>query len=249
MLDLGMRVGARRAAKILVLSEFTKREMIELYDVPSSKIEVVYPGVDEQFRLLDKADSKKMLSEKYSLSQPFIVTVGVIPARKNIHSLISAFAILKGILPIEHKLVIVGNHQGSDQKLLKLADSVGVANDVVFTGVVPYEDLPHFYNAADLSVYPSVYEGFGLPALEAMACGVPVITSNLSALPEVVGNAAVTVDPTPEALADAMAKVLSDPSLRCDMSTLGLEHVKAFSWDMTARRVAEIYHEVAGKNQ
>lgn len=248
LLDLGMRIGAHRAAKILVLSNFTRIEMIELYRVPPEKIEVVYPGVEEQFQPLDKACSKKIIQEKYSISQSFIVTVGVVPARKNIHSLIRAFGILKGILPIKHKLVILGNHRGQDRQLLRLADSIGISEDVVLTGGVSNEDLPHFYNAADLSVYPSVYEGFGLPALEAMACGVPVITSNLSALPEVIGDAGLAVDPTPEALADAMAEVLSNMSLRSELSARGLKRAKAFNWDSTARRVVEIYREVASNN-
>ena len=246
LLDRGFRYGARYAVRVLALSEYTKREIIDYYGVAPEKIEVVYPGVDEQFRLLDKAGSKALVREKYSVDKPFVITVGVVPARKNIPRLLRAFAQSRKALASEHKLVIVGKPGAEEKSLSDLAETLGLSEDVIFAGYVPQEDLPSLYSAADLCVYPSLYEGFGLPALEAMACGVPVITGNRSSLPEAVGDAGITVDPVDcGALADAISSVLSSVSRQAEMSAKGLDRAGKFSWDDTARRVAALYREVA----
>ena len=244
LLDRGFRYGVKHAVRILALSEHTKPDIIDYYHVNPQKIEVVYPGVDEEFQLLDKAACKTVALEKYAIDKPFVITVGVVPARKNIPRLIRAFAASRKAIASEHKLLIVGKPGAEEENLRDLAQNLGVADDVIIAGHVPQEDLPSLYNAAQLCVYPSLYEGFGLPAVEAMACGVPVITGNRSSLPEAVGDAGITVDPVDcDALAEAISSVLSSESRRTEMSAKGLEQASKFSWDDTARRVAELYRE------
>ncbi|HUV05898.1 MAG TPA: glycosyltransferase family 1 protein [Armatimonadota bacterium] len=248
ILDMGVRCSRRQAFRILALSAYTKKELLDLYRIPHGKVAVVYPGVDEQFKPLDRAAAREFVDRKYGIRFPFVLTVGVIQPRKNLQRLLDGFAALKGILPSDHKLAIVGKYGWKQANLERRIHELGLTADVVFTGYVPCEDLPAFYSAADVFVYPSVYEGFGLPPLEAMACGAPVITGNRSSLPEVVGEAGIMVDPfDPEAFARAMADVLSSESLRAEMSVRGLDQARKFSWDKTARDVARIYHRARKK--
>jgi len=247
LLDKGMRYAAKYSAKILAISEFTKSEIVSAYRVSDQKVEVVYPGVDEKFRPLDKEKSKELVRQKYGMAYPYVISVGVLPPRKNIPCLIQAFACLKQTEAVEHKLVIVGKLGNEEASLRDLMSRLAVSEDVYLLGYVPDEDLPALYACADICVYPSLYEGFGLPVLEAMACGTPVITGNESSLPEVVGDAGITVCPrSPEAFADAMARLLRDASFSAEMSARGLARARTFSWEKMARRVTEIYHEVVG---
>jgi len=164
--------------------------------------------------------------------------------RKNIPTLIKAFYESKR-RRTNHKLVIVGKKGWKYDDIFETIDALNLKNEVIFTGYVPKEDLVKFYNTADLFVYPSVYEGFGLPPLEAMACGCPVITSNISSLPEVVGNAGITVNPYDvEELVEAMYRVLNDEDLRKELSKKGLERSKLFSWRKTAEETWKVYEEV-----
>lgn len=245
ILDLAVRRARRMAARIIAVSQHAKSEIVKLYGVDPERISVTHEGADEQFKPMDHGAARDAIGEKYSIHSPFILTVGVIQPRKNLRRLLEALAKLKGIRQSDHKLVIVGKYGWKETKLGRRVEELGLAEDVIFTGYVPHEDLPAFYNAADAFVYPSVYEGFGLPPLEAMACGTPVIAGNRSSLPEVVGEAGVMVDPyDPDAFADAMAKVLAGESLRSEMSARGLEQAKKFSWDNMARETLAVYHEV-----
>ena len=244
ILDMGVRRSKRQAFRILALSEYTRRELLDLYRMPDKKVAVVYPGVDEQFQPLDRAVARELVAREYGVGLPFVLTVGVIQPRKNLDRLLEGFAMLKGILQADHKLVVVGKYGWKQAGLAHRIRELGLIEDVIFTGYVSQEALPALYSAADVFVYPSVYEGFGLPPLEAMACGAPVIAGNRSSLPEVVGEAGVMVDPyDPDAFARAMADVLSSESLRAEMSARGLEQAKKFSWDGTAREVTAIYHQ------
>lgn len=245
ILDTGMKHLAKNAARILTVSEYSRKEMLELYNIPYEKIAVVYLGVDKQYKPMDRGAAQELVRTKYGIRAPFIVTVSVIQPRKNIQGLLEGFAKLKGIQHVEHKLVIVGKYGWKEHHLSRRIRDLDLTSDVIFTGYVPYEDLPAFYNAADLFVYPSVYEGFGLPPLEAMACGAPVITGNRSSLPEVVDEAGIMVDPYDSgAFAVAMSNVLSSEALRAEMSNWGLAQSRKFSWDEMARHVLSIYHEV-----
>lgn len=250
LLDRSMRYAAKHAARILALSEYTKNEMMEAYGVKAEWIQVVYPGVDEQYKPLDRAEARRFVAERYSIDFPYILAVGVIQPRKNLPRLLEGLSILKGISGLGHKLVVVGKYGWKESNLPAQTQELGLADDVVFTGYVPYEDLPSLYASADVFAYPSVYEGFGLPPLEAMACGTPVITGNRTSLPEVVGDAGTMVDPyDPEAFAQALRNVLYSDALRKDMSARGLERAKLFSWDRTAQEVRAVYSQVFNERE
>jgi glycosyltransferase involved in cell wall biosynthesis len=245
ILDLGVRWARSAAARIIVPSEHTKKEIVQLYRVDPDKISVIHLGVDRRFEPVDRDQARQIAAERYGIRSPYVLTVGVIQPRKNLGRLLDGFAGLKGIRQTNHKLVIVGKPGWKETNLQRRIDELGLGEDVIFTGYVPREDLPALYSGADAFVYPSVYEGFGLPPLEAMACGTPVITGNRSSLPEVVGEAGIMVDPyDAEAFARAMANVLSSESLRNEMSALGIARAAKFTWDETARETLEVYHSV-----
>lgn len=242
LLDIGVKRAGTQAAQILAVSEYTKKEIIDLYHISPEKITVIYEGADDQFKPLDRGAARKEVEARYKTGYSFILTVGVIQPRKNLPRLIEGFAKLDKAFRSAHKLVIVGKYGWKESSLLQQIDNLGIASDIVLTGYVPYEELPLFYNAAEVFVYPSVYEGFGLPPLESMACGTPVITGNQSSLPEVLGDAGLMVDPyDPDAFTQAITNIMSSESLRADMSMRGLEQAKKFSWVEMARRVMDLY--------
>jgi glycosyltransferase involved in cell wall biosynthesis len=184
--------------------------------------------------------------EKYNLHFPFVLNQNMIEPRKNIPRLIEAYARLKRDLGIAHRLVIGGGLGWMYESVFQAVEDHEVADSVIFLGYVPDEDLPQLYNLAELFVYPSLYEGFGIPAVEAMACGTPVVTSNTSSLPEAVGDAGLMVRPTDvEAIAEAMAQVLTNPGLRTDLSRRGLERARLFTWRASAEKVLSIYRRFA----
>ena len=248
ILDLGMRQADRKAARIIAVSEYTKSEIVSLYGIHPDRIDVTYEGADERFKPMDRDIACEAVKEKYGLKCQFVLTVGVIQPRKNFPRLLEGFAKFKSLGQSEHKLIVAGKYGWKESGLNDLIEKLGITREVVFAGYVPHGDLPIFYNTADLFVYPSVYEGFGLPPLEAMSCGTPVITGNRSSLPEVVGEAGIMVDPyDPGAFGDAISRVLSSESLRTDMSARGLEQAKKFSWDKMARQTVDVYRKAAGK--
>ena len=233
----------KTADKIITISNSTKKDLISYFNVPEEKIKVILLAADEKFKILNNEKINEV-KQKYNLNFPFILYVGNLAKHKNIPMLIEAFYKIKK-KGIQNKLVIAGEKGWKYKEIFETIDKLNLQNDVIFTGYVLDEDLPALYNAADLFVYPSLYEGFGLPPLESMACGTPVITSNTSSLPEVVGDAGIMVDPYDvDRLADAMHKVLSNDGLREDKIKKGLERAKMFSWDKTARETLEVYEEV-----
>jgi glycosyltransferase involved in cell wall biosynthesis len=235
------------AKRVIAVSDATRRDIIDLLGTPAEKIRVIHNGYDQRFRPLPHTEARARVGERYGLSEPYILHVGTLEPRKNLETLISAYARLRRERYIPHGLVLVGDRGWKYDPIFQLVDQLGLRNAVRFTGAVPADDLPALYNAADLFVYPSLYEGFGLPPLEAMACGTPVVTSNVSSLPEVVGDAALLVDPHDEgALAEAMARVLSDVELRRHMRERGLERARHFSWERCARETLAVYEEVMG---
>lgn len=236
----------KTADKIIADSNSTKQDLIRYFNIPEEKIKVILLAADEKFKPLNKEEIDEFKQE-YNLNFPFILYVGTLEARKNILTLIRAFYTLKK-KGINHKLVITGKKGWKYKELFGTIDNLNLQNDIIFTGYVPEEDLPALYNAAELFVYPSIYEGFGLPPLESMACGTPVITSNTSSLPEVVGDAGIMVDPYDvDGLADAMYEVLSIDGLREDMIKKGLERAKMFSWKKCAMETLKVYEGVYNK--
>jgi len=232
---------------IIAISESTKRDIITWFRVLEEKVTVIYPAQGASFRVLNDKMSVEKIRSKYNLSHNIILYVGGMAVHKNLITLVKAFFLLKYDRKIRHKLVIVGGqyHTHNDVRVLDLVKERD-SRDVIFTGVVPDEDMPLIYNAADLVVLPSLYEGFGLVALEAMACGVPVIASHTGALPEVVGGAGILVDsPTDEhELAAAILRVLDDKALRQEMISRGLERAQSFSWKRTACSTLAYYQEI-----
>ncbi len=237
----------RRAAAVLTLSEFSKHDIVRRYSVPSEKVVVAPCAADPMYQPLRDPARLAAICDKYGTGERFILCVGNLQPRKNLKTLITAYVRLRRAGTMRHKLVLVGREAWLHEDIFAAARDSGYAEELVFTGYVPDEDLVALYNAAELFVYPSLFEGFGLPPLEAMACGTPVVTGNTSALPETVGDAALTVDPyDAEALAGAMARVLGDAVLRADLSARGLERAAAFSWADTATIIREVYRRVTG---
>lgn len=235
-----------QADLVLADSQNTKSDLIELLGVEAGKVEVLYPGVEERFHPLDE-ESLTSVKARYGLDFPFILTVGTLEPRKNHVGLLQAYSLLKGRHP--HRLVITGGKGWLYGGIFQEVERLRLEERVLFLGYVPEEDLPALYNLADLFVFPSLYEGFGLPPLEAMACGTPVVASDLSSLPEVVGDGALLVPPQEvEALAAAMEKALSDPSLWEELRRKGLERAKRFTWSEAAKRLLAIYRQVGGED-
>jgi Glycosyltransferase len=240
--------GMKKADKIITISQHTKKDLLEHLMIPPEQIEPVYLGVDPHFRVIHQNQLTET-REKYHLPERFILYVGSEQPRKNFQSVIRAFQSLKNTYNLEGiKLVKVGRPQiGEDDRkaIFDLIGELGLAKDVFFMDYVPEEDLPSMYNLADLFVYPSLYEGFGLPPLEAMACGTPVVTSNTSSLPEVVGDAGIMVDPLDvDALADSMHQVLTDDVLHEKLRNMGIARAREFSWEKTAQKTWQIYEQV-----
>src|SRR5437773_1863350 len=243
----------RRAARIFAVSKFTKSEIEKLFGIPASRIEVVYNAIDERFLRGHTNDSdRQFLAERYLVTYPFILYAGRISPHKNVVRIIEAFSALKTELEKEDKfpdlkLIIIGDELSKHPDLRRTVIRSGVQNDVRFMGFVPIEVLRIFYDAAKTFVFPSLYEGFGLPPLEAMAHGTPVVTSNSSSLPEVVGNAAVLVNPENVfEIMRALHRVLVDQALREKLKHRGYEQATKFPWDDSARQLLKVYEDVAG---
>jgi len=239
------------AARIFAVSNFTKLEMEKLFNIPPGRIEVVYNAIDE--RLLrghaGPAD-RQLIVERYQVTYPFLLYAGRISPHKNVVRMIEAFSALKAELEKDQlfpdlKLIIIGDDLSGNPDLRRTVVRSGVQNDVRFLGFVPIEVLRIFYDAAKIFVFPSLYEGFGLPPLEAMAHGTPVVTSNVSSLPEVVGNAAVLVHPENIfEIMRALHRVLLDQPLREKMKERSYRQAAKFSWEKSVRRIIDVYQEV-----
>jgi len=233
---------------VIADSENTKNDCIKHLKIPEEKIKVIYIAADEIYRPLDSTEEVKKEIKKYNINSQFILFVGTLESRKNIPNLIKAFYKLKN-RGITHKLVITGKKGWNYAEIFKTVEKLNLQKDIIFTDYVPEEDLVKLYNAAEVFVYPSIYEGFGLPPLEAMSCGCPVITSNISSLPEVVGDAGITIDPyNIEELANKMYEVLINEDLRKELSTKGLERAKLFSWKKAAEETWQVYELLYNKN-
>lgn len=235
--SLSPETRARQAKKIIAVSQSTKDDLVKLYGLPEKKIKVVYSGVGDEFKKIP-AETCRAVKKKYNLPDNFILYFGTIEPRKNLVGLIEAYEIFRQKLGPGNapSLVIAGQVGWFYKKTMLAAQQSVYAKDIIFTGFVEPVDKAYLFNLAALFVYPSFFEGFGFPPLEAMACGVPVICSHTSSFPEVVGDAALMVDPYNfEELAWAIKEVRQDNNLRADLISRGLERVKNFSWDKCAK--------------
>jgi glycosyltransferase involved in cell wall biosynthesis len=240
-----MWIATHRSTRVLTVSEASKRDILKYFHVPQHKIDVIYNGIDERFGETPSPDEVLRVRERYQLNDPFVLYAGNIKPHKNLERLIEAFHLLRRNGHDTVKLLIIGDEISKYATLRRAVHKYKLHKHVRFFGFVPDKTLAVLYRLARVFVFPSLYEGFGLPPLEAMASGTPVITSNVSSLPEVVGDAALLIDPyEPAAIAQAMHRVLTEPSLREDLRRRGLLRVKDFSWERSIRRVHEIYQEV-----
>jgi len=240
----------RKADLIIADSENTKRDIIRFLAVPELKVRVVYLGVDEMFRPITDHRQRSEVRQRYSLPERFILFVGTLQPRKNLMGLVRAFAALNSGSDFPHLLVIAGGVGWKNEGLRELIMELGLAEKVHFTGYVVEADLPVLYNLAEVFVLPSLYEGFGLPVIEAMACGVPVLTSVTSCLPEVAGDAALLVDPhSVEDMAAGLRRLLVDGKLRERCIARGFERARLFTWERSARETMVLFEELINENR
>jgi len=246
------RHSARRARRVLADSAATKEDVERHYGIRSERVDVVYPGVDRDFRPYrqdDPADAAALTAfrSKHGLPEHVILYLGTLEPRKNVDRLVSAYAALVDA-GIPHHLVLAGGKGWNYQAIFRAVEDRQLGERVHFPGYVTREEQPLWYNSADVFVYPSLYEGFGIPPLEAMACGVPVVTSDTSSLPEAVGDAGATVDPTDvEALTEAIHAVLSDASQAAAMRDAGLKRAALFTWESAAESCLSAYRRAAAE--
>jgi glycosyltransferase involved in cell wall biosynthesis len=240
------------AARIFAVSNFTCNEIEKLFEIPSDRVEVVYNAIDERFlHGHATAPERDLIARRYQVTYPFLLYAGRISPHKNVVRMIEAFSALKTELERDQaypdlKLIIIGDDLSGNPDLRRTVVRSGVQHDVRFLGFVPIEVLRIFYDEAKIFVFPSLYEGFGLPPLEAMVHGTPVVTSNVSSLPEVVGNAAVLVNPENVfEIMRALHRVLMDKPLRDRMKERGYQQAAKFSWETSVRRILEAYGDVA----
>jgi glycosyltransferase involved in cell wall biosynthesis len=233
----------RNVDAVISVSQRAKSDLLKLVSVTPQKISVVPLGVDPRFHSVKNENKLLSLRNKYDLPRPFILFVGMIEPRKNIELLVDAY--LSGNCSDRFDLVLAGSLGWDHSQLLQKITASAKKHCIRLPGYIEDADLPALYSAAEVFVYPSIYEGFGLPILESMACGTPVITSSVSSLPEVAGNAALLVDPRNLAdLAWALQKVLAEKSLRDELTARGLQRAAIFTWDLTAQKTLSVYQHL-----
>lgn len=244
-LRVAVATSVRRAGHVIAVSEHTRHDVLDLLGASADRISVVHQGVDCSFHLMSEKERERFRRRTWG-GRPYLLHVGTLEPRKNLDLLIRAFSEVRRKLGIPHALALVGGRGWMSDSLATLIAKLGLEEDVRLVGFVPAEELPLWYNCADLFAYPSAYEGFGLPVLEAMACGLPAITSASSALQELAGGACLMVEPdSEEALQEAMAQLLQKADLREQMREAGLHRARQFSWAETARKTVQVYERVA----
>lgn len=245
-MKLTVRRTARRAARVATVSEFSREDLLRTYRLPPEKVVVTYNGVEPRFQPIPEDPREAALvRERWGIAGPYILALGSLQPRKNLPRLIRAYGSLRRRYPqLNHQLVIAGRDLWLAGEIHRQVAEEPWARQIVRTGYVPEEALPALYRNADLLVYPSFFEGFGLPPIEAMACGVPVVTSRVGSLPEVCGEAAAWIDPFDEgSIERAMFDVLTSPARQASMRAAGLEQARRFDWQETARRTLALYRE------
>jgi len=232
------------ADAIIAVSNHTRNDLVELYKVPPAKITVIHEGIDAHFRQRPQADVARV-KQLYSPDRPWLLMVGTLEPRKNHATALRALQRLRAE-GFPHRLLIVGGKGWLFEPIARQVEELQIQNDVIFTGYVPTDDLAALYSGAEAVLLPSLYEGFGFPVLEAMACGAPVICSNVSSLPEVAGDAALLVPPTDaDAIADGLRRLLANPSLQERLRALGKAQAARFTWERCAQETAALYLETA----
>jgi glycosyltransferase involved in cell wall biosynthesis len=238
---------ARRAAAVITVSESAKADVVNILGLPPERVHVIYEAPAQCFQPMHRGAALDAVSQKYKLPKQFLLYVGTIEPRKNLVRLLEAFAALRQCDGVDHELVLVGSRGWKDASVYEAINRLRLQSCVHFLGHIPISDLVAIYNLADALVFPSLYEGFGLPVIEAMACGTPVITSPNGSLREVAGNAAEFVEPTDvEGIREGIYHVLNDSIHRSHLRDLGLAQAACFSWARVAEQTMEVYRQAAG---
>ena len=246
-LRVAMPLFVRRADAIIAVSQHTKRDLLEIYGTPPHKVHVIDEGIDEHFRPADEGDIRRV-KERHSVRRPYLLMVGTLEPRKNHVLAFQALARLKAE-GWPHCVVVVGRRGWLFDAVQRQVELLQLTDDVIFAGRVPDADLPALYSGADCFLMPSLYEGFGIPVLEAMACGAPVVCSKASSLPEVAGDAALFIEPmTGDGLAAAVRQVLANPNMADKMRSDGACQASRFRWSRTAEETLQVYRAAAGWN-
>ncbi len=236
-----VRSAVKRAAKIIVCSAATKRDLLELYDVKEKDVAVIYGAADQVFSPAREKEKISAVKNRFHLRE-YILFTGTIEPRKNIDNLLEAYRLIKDKFPVD--LVIAGGLGWLYKDIVRKAAAADFSDRVIFTGFVDIDELVSLYSGCEAFVFPSLYEGFGLPVLEAMSCGAPVVTSNTSSLVEIFGDSALLVDPrSPQSIAAGIADILSQPVLRDALRVKGLKRAQEFSWSRAAQETSAVYKE------
>jgi len=244
LLNLTVPGAMRRAARIITVSESSRRDIIRIYGIPPEKIHAIHLAAGPEYHPIPQEIARSAVKERYGIDEHYVLAVGVLQPRKNFALLLEAFAIAKRRAKLRHRLVITGKAGWDYENLGVMAARLGITDSVQFTGYVADEDLPHLYSGADLLAFPSLYEGFGLPPLEAMACGTPALVSDAPAMPEVAGDGAwILPVMSPVAWADAIAALCTDCDLRTSWVERGIRRAAEFSWERTAIKTKSVYKE------
>ena len=231
------------ADRIIADSEYTKADILRFYSISEEKVDVVYLGVEEGLRPKEPTETQALL-ERYGISSPYLLHVGRIEKKKNLCRTLEAFAGIKKRLNDPIQIVLAGSPGPGGEEVFEVIERLNLKEDVRLVGYARQEDLPQLYAGAMLFLFPSLYEGFGMPILEAMACGTPVLTSNVTSLPEVAGDAALQVDPlNVESIAQGILRLVEDPQLRERYIRKGFERIKEFTWEKTARETLAVYRK------
>jgi glycosyltransferase involved in cell wall biosynthesis len=241
------RASAEAATRIIVSARFTKACLVERYGISADKIEVIHTGYGPEYRVLDDAERLAEVRRKYSLNKPFLFYPAATWPHKNHRALLAAIRIMKASHPFDGDLILTGIAMQAHAGIMAEISRLGLGDTVRVLGYLPAEELPCLYNLARLLVFPSLFEGFGIPLVEAMACGCPVVCANVTSLPEVVGDAGETFDArSPEEMAAKIWSVWNDEAKLGQMRTSGLERVLLFNWADTARKTLAVYKKAAG---
>ncbi len=240
------RPSAEQASRIIAISAHAKSCLVERYGISPDKIDVIYNGYNPAYTILNDSDGLEKIRLKYGLHRPFMYYPAATWPHKNHKTLLATLKLLKARYRFDGQLVLTGIAMNAHREILEEIGRLGLDDMVKVLGYLPYEDLPWLYNLARLMVFPSLFEGFGIPLVEAMACGCPVVCSNVTSIPEVVGNAGLTFDPTSvEDMAEKVWSLWNDEEMRQDLRLKGSTRVNLFSWEATARETIKVYAKVA----
>ena len=246
-----IKYSSQRADIIITISVWAKKDIVRILNVPKDKVKVIYCGINKKlFKPIPDLSLQRLAKRKYGIRKKFILTVGPLGARKNHDRLIDAYSILPKHIREDYQLIVTGEKKGTYNNLLEKASKTCLADDIIFTGFIPEKEMPVVINAASLFVFPSLYEGFGIPLLEAMACGIPLIASKASVIPEVVGSAALLFDPCNiNEMASVIDRAITDKDLRQKLVQRGFERIKKYSWENTAKEILGVFEEMCSNQE